>query len=81
MHKDTPTPRFRFGYDPANFDPGQRIVANERLTEMQFAALGMRLDRIEEAMMRLERRLWLAVYGVMATIIAQAFQSVITVTP
>ena len=32
-------------------------------------------------MMRLERRLWLTVYGVVAAILAQAFQSLLAVNP
>ena len=42
-------------------------------------ALG--LDKIEETMERLERRLWLTVYGVVATILAQGFQSLLNMTP
>ena len=39
------------------------------------------LDQIEEMMERLERRLWLTVYGVAAVILAQAFQSLLVVAP
>jgi len=40
-----------------------------------------RLDRLEEMMERLERRLWLTVYGVVAVILAQAVQSFLVVAP
>ena len=76
-----PCPKYRFAYDPADINPALRIEANEKLTEFQFNSLNQRLDRIEEAMERLERRLWLTVYGVVAAILVQAFQSLLTVTP
>ena len=47
----------------------------------QHAHLCRRLDQIEEMMERLERRLWLTVYGVAAVILAQAFQSLLVVAP
>lgn len=74
-------PEYRLGYDPREFNPALRIEANERLTAMQFLTLNQRLDRIEEAMMRLEKRLWLTVFGVAAAILTQAFQSFLTVVP
>jgi hypothetical protein len=39
--------------------------------------LGRRQDRLEQLLERLERRLWLTVYGVAAVILAQAFQSIL----
>lgn len=76
-----PCRAYRLGYDPLELNPALRIEANERLAELQFDSLNKRLDRIEEAMMRLEKRLWLTVYGVAGAILAQAFQSILTVTP
>ena len=76
-----PRQKYRFAYDPADINPALRIEANEKLTAFQFDSLNQRLDRIEEAMQRLERRLWLTVYGVVAAILVQAFQSILTVTP
>ncbi len=77
----TDTQDFRLAYDPKMFDPAVRIEANERLAALQFEMLNTRLDRIEEAMERLEKRLWLTVFGVAAAILTQAFQSFMTVTP
>ncbi|MGB0800060.1 MAG: GTA head formation protein, RCAP_rcc01685 family [Planktomarina sp.] len=74
-------PKYRYAYDPADINPAIRIEANEKVTSMQFESINKHLDRIEEAMMRLEKRLWLAVYGVVAAILAQAFQSILTVAP
>ncbi len=71
-----PFPREAFDCAPA-----MRIEAQERLTALQFAQLHKQLNKIEEMMERLERRLWLTVYGVVGVILAQAFQSVLTVAP
>lgn len=72
---------YRLGYDPDAFNPALRIEANEKLTALQFDSLNKRLDRIEAMMLRLEKRLWLTVYGVLGAILAQAFQSLLTVAP
>ncbi len=60
-------------YWPAEaYDHAQaRIDANERVCVVRWSALEFRLNRIEEALERLERRLWLTVYGVVAAILAQ----------
>lgn len=54
---------------------------HEKLLDMRFAALDGRLTRIEEMMERLERRLWLTVYGVVATVLAQAVKALVTLAP
>lgn len=60
----------RFLYD--SFDLAQaRIEAQERLNEERRAGLAYRLERIEAALERLEKRLWLAVYGVCAAVLVQ----------
>ncbi|MGX9855217.1 GTA head formation protein, RCAP_rcc01685 family [Limimaricola variabilis] len=57
--------------------PGLRIEAHERLVALQFAQVAATLERIEAVMERLERRLWIAVYGVVAAIGAQAAQQIV----
>lgn len=58
----------RFLYD--SFDLTQaRIDAQERVEEERRAGLEYRLGRIEEQLERLEKRLWLAVYGVASGVI------------
>jgi hypothetical protein len=58
----------RFLYD--SFDLAQaRIDAQERVEEERRAGLEYRLNRIESAIERLEKRLWLAVYGVAAGVL------------
>ena len=65
----------RYGYEAFDCAPALRLEAHERVAKLQFDALTHRLDRIEALMERLEKRLWLTVYGVVAAILAQAFQS------
>jgi len=72
--------------DDSSFDrfacaPGLRLEAHERLTEVHFDNLAKRLDRLEELMERLEKRLWLTVYGVVAVILATGFQSIMAAIP
>ncbi|KKN32384.1 hypothetical protein LCGC14_0814310 [marine sediment metagenome] len=69
------------GFDRFECAPGLRLQAHEKVSEIHHENLLHRLDRLEEMMERLERRLWLAVYGVVAVILAQAVQSFLGVTP
>lgn len=58
----------RFLYD--SFDLAQaRIDAQERVETERRAGLEYRLGRIEETLERVEKRLWLAVYGVASSVI------------
>ena len=59
----------RYLYD--SFDVAQaRLDASERVAEERHSAIDARLARIDAALERVERRLWLAVYGVAATVLA-----------
>ena len=62
---------------PPPFDcaPGLRLAAHERLMQLQLEHMNRRLERIEQMMERLDRRLWFAVYGVAAVVLGQAFRS------
>ena len=64
---------------PFDCTPGMRLSAYERVAEIRQEAINRRLDRMEAMMERLEKRLWLTVYGVAAVILAQAFQGFLTV--
>jgi hypothetical protein len=68
-------------YEPFECAPGLRLKAHERVSQIHHENLCRRLDRLEEMLERLERRLWLTVYGVVAAILAQAFQSVLVAMP
>ncbi|KIN77434.1 hypothetical protein Z950_825 [Sulfitobacter mediterraneus KCTC 32188] len=68
-------------YERFECAPGLRLQAHERVSEIHHDNLLRRLDRLEDMMERMERRLWLTVYGVVAVILAQAVQSFLVVTP
>lgn len=65
----------RAQYAPFECAPGLRLAAHERVSQVHYDNISRRLDRMEAMMERLERRLWLTVYGVVAVILAQAMQS------
>ena len=71
----------RPGFEAFECAPGLRLEARERVSAVMFETLTARLDRIEALMERLERRLWLTVYGIVGVILAQALQSVLDVVP
>ena len=71
----------RYGFEAFDCAPALRLEAHERVAKLQFDSLNKRLDRIEALIERLEKRLWLTVYGVVGVILAQAFQSFLVVTP
>lgn len=73
--------RERWGFEAFDCAPALRLEVHERVAKLQFDALNRRLDKIETLMERLERRLWLTVYGVVGVILAQAFQSLLTAAP
>lgn len=66
----------RFLYD--SFDAATaRIEANERVLAERWAALDWRLGQIDLALERLERRIWVGVYGVAAFLLAQGAEALI----
>ncbi|MFU8898180.1 hypothetical protein LY56_01194 [Roseinatronobacter thiooxidans] len=59
----------RYLYD--SFEAAQaRIDAQERVFEARKEALEFRMMRLETAVERLEKRLWLAVFGVVAGVLS-----------
>lgn len=63
----------RFLYD--SFDAAAaRIEANERVAEERWSGLEYRLGQIEGALDRLEKRIWLGVYGVAAFLLTEGAQ-------
>jgi len=70
----------RFLYEP--FDAASaRIDANERVIQERWAGLERRLNTIETTLDRLEKRLWLAVYGVVAFTLTQGVLALLEMTP
>lgn len=66
----------RFLFD--SFDAAAaRIDANERVAEERWAALEFRLAQIDAALDRLEKRIWLGVYGVAAFLLTQMAEALI----
>ncbi|MGA0539266.1 GTA head formation protein, RCAP_rcc01685 family [Neotabrizicola sp. VNH66] len=66
----------RFVFD--SFDAAQaRIEANERVMAERWSALDFRLAQIDAALERLERRIWLGVYGVAAFLLTQGAEALI----
>jgi len=59
----------------------QRFEATERIMELQFGQVEKRLERIEQMIGGLEKRLWMTVYGVVAVILTQAVQGVLEYAP
>jgi hypothetical protein len=51
------------------------------MTALQFAQMSIQLGKIEAMMERLERRLWLTVYGVVGVVLAKAVQSFAVLMP
>ena len=71
----------RGGYEPFDCAPALRLEAHERVTQLRIEGISARLDRIEGLIERLERRVWLAVYGVAAAVLADLFLKFVQVTP
>jgi hypothetical protein len=68
----------RFLYD--SFDLAQaRIDAQERLDEERRAGLEYRLGKIESSVERIEKRLWLAVYGLAAGVLVHGALALLAV--
>ena len=61
--------------------PGLRLEGLERVQGLQVDSIAARLDRLETVIERLERRLWLTVYGVVGVILAQGVTSIIDAAP
>lgn len=71
----------RYGFETFDCAPALRLEAHERVAKLQFENLNRRLEKIEAVMERLEKRLWLTVYGIVGVIVAQALQSILTAAP
>jgi hypothetical protein len=69
----------RFLYEP--FDVAHaRIEVNERIQEERWTQLERRLAQIEVALDRLEKRIWLAVYGAASLILADIAYGLLQMT-
>lgn len=57
--------------------PGLRLESVEKLSEVQFEQVAQAMARLEVSMERLEKRLWVTVFGVVAAILASAVESLL----
>lgn len=71
----------RYLYEPFQAETSARMETIEKVAEERWRGLERRLRHIEAALIRLERRLWLAVYGVAAAIISQGFVTLLELRP
>ncbi len=53
-----------------------RVEANERVAAERWSGLEYRLGQIEDTLERLEKRIWVGVYGIAAFMLAQAGQAI-----
>lgn len=67
----------RYGFERFDCAPALRLEAHERVSRLQVEALNERIARLEVVIERLEKRLWLTVYGIVAVILTEAFQSLL----
>ncbi|MFY0621303.1 MAG: hypothetical protein JXQ89_06385 [Pelagimonas sp.] len=68
-------------HEPFACAPALRLEAHERVSKLQNDALKERFNRLDAVLERLERRLWLTVYGVAGVILAEAFQGLMSAAP
>ncbi len=61
----------RYLYEPFEYASAQKLDANERVMEERWKALEYRLGQIEEMLTRLEKRVWLTIFGVSAAILSE----------
>lgn len=64
----------RFLKEPFDCRHGERIEKNEEIMALRFAMVEARLVRIEALIERVERRLWVTVFGVAAVVLGEAAQ-------
>ncbi len=68
----------RYLYEP--FEAAAKLETHRQVTDERWIALERRLDMIETALERLERRLWLAVYGVVGFVLTRGVLVVLEMT-
>jgi len=70
----------RFLYEPFNATAA-KVDTIEKVNEERWKGLERRLGVIEAMLERLEKRLWLAVYGIAAFVLTQAVYQLIQLNP
>lgn len=70
----------RFLYEPFNATAA-KVDTIEKVNEERWKGLERRLAVIEAMLERLEKRLWLAVYGIVAFVLTQAVYELVQLNP
>ncbi len=69
----------RFLYEP--FDAAAaRLETHEKVTDERWSGLERRLGQIEATLERLEKRLWLALYGVVGFVLIRGVLTILEMT-
>ncbi|GFE66712.1 GTA head formation protein, RCAP_rcc01685 family [Litoreibacter roseus] len=61
----------RYLYEPFEYAPAHTVEANERVQQERWKGLEYRLGLIEQGIERLEKRVWLTIFGVSAAILSE----------
>lgn len=67
----------RYLYEPFDYAPVHQVEAYERVMEERWSALEYRLGIIEQMLERLERRVWLTIFGVTAAVLSETVTGLI----
>lgn len=67
----------RYLYEPFEYAPAHKLEANERVFEERWKGLEYRLAQIELMLERLEKRVWLTIFGVSAAILSETITGLI----
>ncbi|MCX7888560.1 MAG: hypothetical protein N2422_02375 [Rhodobacteraceae bacterium] len=71
----------RYLKQPFDYAHELRFETTERIMAMQFTTVERRLERIEEMIGSVERRLWVMVFGVVGVILTEGVQSILSYVP
>jgi hypothetical protein len=69
----------KFLYQPFDANAA-RLETHEKVTDERWAALERRLSMIEASLDRLDKRLWLAVFGVVSIVLARGVTAILQIT-
>lgn len=68
----------RYLKQPFDYAQEARMEAIDRIMALQFDAMERRLERIEQMIQNIERRIWVAVFGVAGVVMTELIRSAMT---
>lgn len=68
----------KYLYEP--FEAAAKLETHKQVTDERWIGLERRLETIENALERLEKRLWVAVYGVVAFVLTRGVLTLMEMT-